>query len=111
MPVSDGWKRTPRASAHAVASAEARMVMRASASSVAPPVTRRRSSQYSASAYASVSTEVGAVCMARRLRVCRLLPPRIARGACSTSSTRAPASRAVMAAHRAALPPPITSTS
>src|SRR5512147_1578536 len=49
--------------------------------------------------------------MARRFRVWRLLPPRIARGACSTRRTRAPASRAVIAAQSAALPPPITSTS
>src|ERR1035437_6607164 len=49
--------------------------------------------------------------MARKLRVWRLLPPRNCRGACSSSSTLAPASRAVMAAHSAALPPPTTSTS
>src|SRR5690348_12377064 len=45
------------------------------------------------------------------LRVCRLLPPRNATGADSTTSTLAPAARALIAAHRAALPPPSTSTS
>src|SRR5512147_3111396 len=49
--------------------------------------------------------------MQRRLRTCIELPPRHARGAASSSSTLAPASRAISAAHRAALPPPITRTS
>src|SRR6218665_2988367 len=49
--------------------------------------------------------------MRRRLRVCAELPPRHARGADSSSSTLAPASRAISAAHRAALPPPMTRTS
>lgn len=49
--------------------------------------------------------------MQRRLRVCAELPPRHALGAASRSHTRAPASRAISAAHRAALPPPITNTS
>ena len=53
----------------------------------------------------------GASCMQRMLRVCGELPPRQALGAASRSSTDAPASRAVRAAHNAALPPPITSTS
>src|SRR5690554_3913352 len=49
--------------------------------------------------------------MQRRLRVCMELPPRHSLGAASNSKTLAPASRAVSAAHKAALPPPITSTS
>jgi hypothetical protein len=48
--------------------------------------------------------------MQRRLRVCCELPPRHSRGAASSSRTLAPASRAISAAHRAALPPPITSS-
>ena len=51
------------------------------------------------------------MCIARRLRVWRLLPPRIGAGACSSTSTEAPASRAVMAAVSAALPPPTTTMS
>src|SRR2546429_9847948 len=39
------------------------------------------------------------------------LPPRQASGAFSTTSTRAPTSRAESAAHMAALPPPTTMTS
>jgi len=39
------------------------------------------------------------------------LPPRQARGAASSISTLAPASAAIKAAHKAALPPPMTSTS
>src|SRR5919206_3746868 len=49
--------------------------------------------------------------MQRISRVCRLLPPRRHCGAPSTSSTLRPASRAVIAAHRPALPPPMTRTS
>src|SRR3954469_21573420 len=49
--------------------------------------------------------------MHRRLRVCCELPPRHSRGADSRRSTEAPASRAISAAQRAALPPPITRTS
>ena len=49
--------------------------------------------------------------MQRRLRVCAELPPRQSRRADSSSSTRAPASRAISAAHSAALPPPMTRTS
>src|SRR5919202_2676640 len=49
--------------------------------------------------------------MQRKSRVWRLLPPRRHWGAPSTSSTLRPASRAVIAAHRPALPPPITRTS
>src|SRR5437867_4716856 len=49
--------------------------------------------------------------MQRRLRVCRLLPPRKCLGAHSSRSTLLPARRAVMAAHNAALPPPNTKTS
>src|SRR6478752_6572944 len=49
--------------------------------------------------------------MQRRLRVCCELPPRHSRGEASSSSTLAPASRAISAAHRAALPPPMTRTS
>jgi hypothetical protein len=45
------------------------------------------------------------------LRVCEELPPRHSRGAASSSITLAPASRAIRAAQRAALPPPITNTS
>src|SRR5690606_9430491 len=56
-------------------------------------------------------TSCGASCMQRILRTCAELPPRQARGAASSSSTLAPASRAIRAAHRAALPPPITRTS
>jgi hypothetical protein len=39
------------------------------------------------------------------------LPPRHSRGEASSSSTLAPASRAMSAAQRAALPPPMTRTS
>src|SRR5438552_13835651 len=49
--------------------------------------------------------------MQRRLRVCRLLPPRKCLGAHSSRRTLLPARRAVMAAHSAALPPPNTRTS
>jgi len=49
--------------------------------------------------------------MQRRLRVCWELPPRHSARAASSSSTLAPASRAISAAHKAALPPPITRTS
>jgi hypothetical protein len=49
--------------------------------------------------------------MERMLRVCGELPPRQGFGALSSSITDAPASRAVSAAHKAALPPPITNTS
>src|SRR5438034_757251 len=49
--------------------------------------------------------------MQRRLRVCRLLPPRKCLGAHSSRRTLFPARRAVMAAHSAALPPPSTRTS
>jgi hypothetical protein len=49
--------------------------------------------------------------MQRTLRVCAELPPRHSRGADSRSITLAPASRAIKAAQRAALPPPITNTS
>src|SRR6476661_6361309 len=45
------------------------------------------------------------------LRVCRLLPPRNARGAASTTRTERPRLRAVSAAQSAALPPPSTSRS
>src|SRR5258708_26273274 len=49
--------------------------------------------------------------MQRGLRVCCELPPRHSRGAASSKRTLAPASRAMSAAHRAAFPPPTTSTS
>ncbi|KAG1443062.1 hypothetical protein G6F57_018222 [Rhizopus arrhizus] len=49
--------------------------------------------------------------MQRKLRVCCELPPRHSRGAASSSITLAPASRAIRAAHSAALPPPTTKTS
>jgi hypothetical protein len=49
--------------------------------------------------------------MQRKLRVWPELPPRHSRGADSSSITLHPASRAIRAAHRAALPPPITKTS
>src|SRR5688500_3668268 len=49
--------------------------------------------------------------MQRRFRVWIELPPRHSCGAASSISTETPASRAVSAAHSAALPPPITSTS
>jgi hypothetical protein len=39
------------------------------------------------------------------------LPPRHSRGADSNNMTLAPASRAMSAAHKAALPPPMTKTS
>jgi hypothetical protein len=54
---------------------------------------------------------VGAPWAQRRLRVWRLLPPRMCRGARSTTTTLRPASRAVSAAHSAALPPPKIATS
>src|SRR6185437_1807328 len=85
--------------------------MRASFSSVSPPVTFRRSCQYSSSGYASVRGPSGPLCMVLMLRVWRLLPPRKWTGADSTTSTEAPFARAVIAAQRAALPPPSTSTS
>src|ERR1051325_4373707 len=44
-------------------------------------------------------------------RVCRLFPARKSLVALSRTRTRAPARRAVIAAHIAALPPPITRTS
>ncbi len=49
--------------------------------------------------------------MQRRLRVCCELPPRHSLGAASITSTEAPLSLAVSAAHSAAFPPPITITS
>src|SRR5437660_1536074 len=49
--------------------------------------------------------------MQRRLRVCRLLPPRKCLGAHSSRSALLLARLAVMAAHSAALPPPNTKTS
>src|SRR5499426_733299 len=49
--------------------------------------------------------------MQRRFRVWRLLPPRNAFGADSTSRTEAPSFRAVIAAQSAAFPPPRTRTS
>src|SRR6476646_704990 len=49
--------------------------------------------------------------MQRRLRTCIELPPRHAFGAASSISTDAPASRAISAEHKAALPPPMTTTS
>ena len=70
--------------------------MRASVSSVRPPVTLSRSCQYSSSGYASVSTSSGPSCIVRMLRVWRLLPPRKWIGADSTIRTLKPAPRAVM---------------
>jgi len=49
--------------------------------------------------------------MQRKLRVCRLLPPRYGLGALSSNNTDAPASAAAIAAHKPALPPPMTNTS
>src|SRR5258708_3243004 len=49
--------------------------------------------------------------MHRRLRVCRLLPPRKARGARSMTMTRAPCPAAASAAQSAGVPPPRTATS
>src|SRR5690625_4562912 len=49
--------------------------------------------------------------MQRRLRVCCEFPPRHSLGEPSSNITFAPSSRARKAAHKAALPPPITSTS
>src|SRR3569833_2755809 len=49
--------------------------------------------------------------MQRRFRTCIELPPRQLCGADSRSSTDAPASRAISAAHSAAFPPPMTRTS
>src|SRR3546814_14358987 len=49
--------------------------------------------------------------MQRKLRVCCEFPPRHSLGADSRIMTLAPASRAISAAHSAAFPPPITSTS
>ena len=49
--------------------------------------------------------------MHRKFRVCRLFPPRYGFGALSSKVTEAPASAAVIAAQRAALPPPTTKTS
>ena len=53
-------------------------------------------------------TSCGASCMHRKFRVCTEFPPRHSKGADSNKSTEAPASRAVNAAHNAALPPPTT---
>ena len=75
------------------------------------PLTRSRSETNSSSEYESVRSRPGPVCMHRKLRVWRLFPPRKWRGALSTTMTRAPASRAVSAAHSPALPPPSTATS
>jgi hypothetical protein len=50
--------------------------------------------------------------MQRKLRVWAELPPRHSGGADSSTQTRAaPDSRAIKAAHSAALPPPMTNTS
>ena len=49
VPLSEGWKRTPRDSSQGSASVVERIVSRARLSSVSPPVTRSRSSQYSSS--------------------------------------------------------------
>src|SRR5215475_7070027 len=49
--------------------------------------------------------------MQRMLRVWRLLPPRYSTGADSKTVTDTPDSRAIRAAHSAALPPPTTATS
>src|SRR3954466_14086578 len=49
--------------------------------------------------------------MHRRLRTCRLLPPRNGRGARSSKTTREPRAAAASAAQSAALPPPSTATS
>jgi hypothetical protein len=49
--------------------------------------------------------------MQRKFRVCMELPPRHSRGADSNTMTLTPASRAMSAALKAALPPPITNTS
>src|SRR5262245_64191619 len=49
--------------------------------------------------------------MQRMLRVCRLLPPRYAKGADSKTATDTPDSRATSAAHSAAFPPPMIATS
>src|SRR5688500_10637790 len=87
------------------------MTCRASSSFVSRPVTRSRSSKNSSSGYAPSSTPAGASCAQRRFRVWRLLPPRISRGAHSSTIQVAPASRAVSAAHIPALPPPTTTTS
>ena len=54
---------------------------------------------------------IGSSCCARKLRVRRLLPPRISRLAAPITTTVHPASAAVMAAHKPALPAPLTSTS
>ena len=110
-PDSGGWKRTPCFCIHGRQLDDARIVRRARCSLVCPPVTFSRSCQYSSSGYASTSTSCGASCMQRRLRVCCELPPRHACGADSSISTDAPASRAISAAHSAAFPPPMTSTS
>ena len=56
-------------------------------------------------------TSSGCSCIARMLRVCAELPPRHSFGAASKTNTEAPASLAIRAAQRAALPPPMTSTS
>src|SRR4029453_8536651 len=110
-PDNDGWKRTPCCCIHGRQVDDARIKRRASASLVAPPVTFSKSCQNSSSGYASTSTSWGASCMQRRLRVCCELPPRHSRGEASRRSTLAPASRALSAAHSAALPPPTTRTS
>src|SRR2546429_76394 len=85
--------------------------MRASFSSVSPPVTLTRSSQYSSSGYEPLNTSKGRSCIVRTLRVWRLLPPRKCFGAASTISTARPRARALSAAQSAALPPPTTSRS
>src|SRR6188768_1793212 len=111
VPRSAAWNRAPRAAIHGTHSAERAATSRASASSVSPSLARSRSASSSSSGYASVSSCVGAACAQRKLRVWRLLPPRSARGAHSSTSTRAPSSRAVTAAQSPALPPPMTRTS
>ena len=49
VPESGGWKRTPCFTIHGRQVAEARIAIRASRSSVMPPVTFSRSCQYSSS--------------------------------------------------------------
>ena len=88
--------------------------MRASASSVSPPLTRSRSARNSSSVYVPVRMSVGASCAQRKLRVCRLLPPRkCARRALEHDARgrRPAARRAPRTARRCRRRPPPTSYS
>ena len=105
------WKTTPWLASQDGKLADVRTIRAASVSSQAPPEALARSSMNSASLYAPGISAEGSACIIRKLRECRVLPPRNSRGAASAMSTEAPAWRAAMAAHKAAKPPPMTRTS